>query len=121
MKNKWLNSGSLGVILGLFALSAASANAYMEDLSVRGSNYSEERHEAMEEAFANRDYSAWINLMQGRGRVAEVINEGNFARFAEAHDLVIQGKIDEAKKIRQELGLGLENGAGTRVGNRGCR
>lgn len=123
MKNKWLNFGSLALILGLFALSALSVDAYRGDPSVKGPNYSAERHEAMQEAFANRDYSAWANLMQGRGRVTEVINEGNFARFAEAHDLAMQGKIDEAKAVRQELGLGLRNGtgAGNGMGNRGCR
>ena len=30
--------------------------------------------------------------MNGKGRVAEVVNEGNFARFAEAHQLAEEGK-----------------------------
>jgi len=35
-----------------------------------------------------------------------VITEENFARFAEAHRLALEGKTDEANQIRAELGLG---------------
>ena len=50
--------------------------------------------------------------MQGRGRVTQVINEQNFKRFAEMHQLREEGKIDEANQIREEFGLGLRNGVG---------
>ena len=70
----------------------------------------------MEQAFENNDYQAWKNLMQGRGRVIQVVNEDNFAQFAEAHRLAEEGKMDEAKQIRQALGLGLGNGAGNGTG-----
>ena len=50
--------------------------------------------------------------MQGRGRVSQVVNEGNFARFAEMHKLMLEGKTNEANAIRTELGLGLRNGSG---------
>ena len=70
----------------------------------------------MEKVFENNDYNAWKNLMQGKGRVTQVINEGNFAKFAEAHKLAEQGKIAEATKIKQELGLGLRNGSGNGQG-----
>ncbi len=85
--------------------------AYQGDPSVKGPNYSTERHEAMEEAFENEDYDAWKNLMEGKGRVTEVINEDNFAKFAKAHELMEQGDITEAQEIRQELGLGQHNGS----------
>lgn len=54
--------------------------------------------------------------MQGRGRVSEVINEGNFARFAEMHQLRLEGRNEEADQIRTELGLGLRNGSGNDQG-----
>jgi hypothetical protein len=54
--------------------------------------------------------------MQGKGRVSEVVTEENFARFAEAHRLATEGKIEEARQIRQELGLGLNDGNGSRNG-----
>jgi hypothetical protein len=73
----------------------------------------------MVEAFANKDYSAWKNLMLSRGRVTQVITEANFATFAEAHQLALEGKTAEALKIRQELGLGLHNGSGRNGGGMG--
>jgi len=66
----------------------------------------------MIKAFESRDYNIWKDLMKGKGKVAQVINEDNFARFAEAHQLTQEGKADEAKEIRAELGLGLKNGSG---------
>ncbi len=105
-------------LMGLTTLSR-SAFAYRGDPSVKGPNYSEERHQAMIKALETKDYKAWRELMQGRGRVTQIINEQNFAKFAEAHKLALEGKTDEAKKIREELGLGLRNGAG--YGGRGTR
>ena len=72
----------------------------------------------MTKAFDSNDYNAWKELMGGRGRVSQVINEDNFARFAEAHRLALEGKTEEAAKIRQELGLGLQNGSGKGMGGR---
>jgi hypothetical protein len=86
--------------------------AYRGDPTVHGPNYTEERHDAMTKAFENKDYQAWKDQMQGRGRVSQVVDEQNFARFAEMHQLMLDGKTDEANKIRTELGLGLQNGSG---------
>jgi len=59
--------------------------------------------------------------MSGKGRVTQVVTQENFARFGEAHELTEEGKLDEAKAIRQELGLGLgsRNGDGSGQGNKG--
>jgi len=99
----------------LFALTP-NALAYRGDPTAMGPNYSTERHETMIEAFENNDYDAWVQNMQGKGRVAQVITEENFARFAEMHKLMLEGKIEEANAIRTELGLGLQNGTGSRQG-----
>lgn len=110
---------SLGVVslltAGVFLLPNL-VDAYRGDPSVEGPDCTAERHEAMTAAFANNDYSAWQELMTGKGRVAEVVNEGNFARFAQAHQLAEECKVEEAKQIRTELGLGLGNGAGQGTG-----
>ncbi|KKS95668.1 MAG: hypothetical protein UV71_C0004G0008 [Microgenomates group bacterium GW2011_GWC1_43_13] len=104
----------LGIALGAGALFASnsSALAYRGDPNIQSPNYTAERHEAMTRAFENKDYNAWKEQMQGRGRVSQVINEGNFARFAEMHKLMLEGKTEEAGKIRTELGLGLGDGSG---------
>lgn len=102
----------LAIGAGALIASGTPVAAYQGNPQVKGPNYEAERHEAMTKAFATKDYGAWKELMQGRGRVTQVVNEKNFAKFAEAHALALQGKTDEAAKIRAELGLGLKNGSG---------
>jgi len=108
-----------GLVLGALALSLAGLStlsgqveAYRGDPGAQGPDYSAERHQAMTQAFDSNDYNAWKEQMRDRGRVTQVVNQDNFARFAEAHQLVQEGKLDEAKQIREELGLGLRNGSG---------
>ena len=119
MKKTTLGLGALALTLGVIGISAGTALAYQGDPTVKGPNYSIERHEAMEKAFENKDYDAWKNLMQGKGRVSQVVNKDNFSKFAEAHELMEQGKTAEAQQIRQELGLGLQNGSGKGMGGAG--
>jgi len=117
-----MNKKTLGIValgLGVMAISGGTVLAYRGDTTVKGPNYSVERHDAMTKAFENKDYSAWKNLMLGRGKVTQVINESNFSKFAEAHQLTLEGKTSEAQKIRQELGLGLQNGMGIKAGGMG--
>lgn len=121
MNKKMLIFGLAAVIIGGAVIAPQAVLAYRGDLSVKGPNYTAERHAVMEKAFENRDYNAWKAQMTGRGRVTQVINAGNFARFAEAHELAEQGRIEEAQKIRTELGLGLHNGAGMGRGMGGGR
>ncbi len=111
MNKKSILIGITTLVLGGSIL-IPQAQAYKGDPNVKGPNYTAERHEAMTKAFANNDYNAWKNLMQGMGRVTQVINKDNFAKFAQAHKLALEGKTAEANKIRVELGLGLHNGSG---------
>lgn len=112
MNKMRLGLGALALVFGGLAISAGTTHAYREDSTAKGPNYTAERHAAMLKAFQDKDYTAWRNLMQNKGRVTEFITEANFARFAEAHALALEGKTAEAQKIRQELGLGLANGMG---------
>lgn len=121
-RTKNILGASALILLGAFVMySSNNASAYQGNANVKGPNYTQERHAAMEEAFDNNDYNAWKALMQGRGRVTEVINEGNFARFVEMHELMEAGKTAEANAIRTELGLGLGNGQGGGRGMGGGR
>ncbi len=103
--------------IGVFALAAVAltgsqmaANAYQGDYTKQGPNYSQERHEAMTQAFDNNDYNAWKKQMEGRGRVTEVVTADNFAQFKEAHRLGLAGDTAGADAIRAELGLRTSNG-----------
>lgn len=87
----------VALILGGLLLSSNAAEAYRGGPGVEGPDCTEERHEEMEQAFENNDYQAWENLIQGKGRVTQVINKGNFAQFAEVHRLMGEGKLDEAR------------------------
>lgn len=111
----------IGVIALVSAAGVAyAAYAYQGDPTQKGPNFSVERHEAMQKAFESNDYSAWKGLMNGRGRVTQVVNEGNFARFAEMHRLMLDGKYDEANQIREDLGLRAQNRDRNGDGNLDC-
>lgn len=110
--------------IGLFALmvvglivSTGVVSAYKGDYSVQGPNYSEDRHEAMQDAFDTLDYDAWYQLMTADGRiprVVEVVTENNFELFAQAHEAAENGDLELAAELRAELGL--NNGMGPRDG-----
>ncbi len=109
MKKKYILPVGLAALL---VLVGNSAFAYRGNPDEKGPNYTPERHALMQEAFNNNDYNSWKELMAERGnvRVVEVINEENFESFAKIRSLMIEGKIEEAKLLRQELGLGQQNG-----------
>jgi hypothetical protein len=121
MKKSILGFGALALALGAIGLTAIPAFAYRGNPTVNGPNYTVERHAAMESAFDKLDYSAWKNLMGGRGRVTQVVNETNFAKFAEAHKLAERGKLAEANAIRAELGLGQGGRDGYGLGRHGSQ
>lgn len=106
MKKTNLIIGLTVLALGVIVMLPKDTLAYRGNPEVKGPNYSVERHESMVAAFEKNDYNAWKNLMGGRGRVTQVVNKDNFAKFAEAHRLSLSGKTDEANAIRQQLGLG---------------
>lgn len=63
---------------------------------------------AMIEAMENNDYQAWYDLTKDSPRgeeILNVINEGNFDRFVEAHKLREAGDFEGSKVIMKELGL----------------
>jgi hypothetical protein len=116
MNKKILTLSALAMGVGSLFVTTSSVLAYRGDPGIQGPNYSEERHEAVTQAFENNDYNAWKENMQGRGRVTQVVNESNFAKFAEMHKLMLEGKTEEANAIRTELGLGLQDGSGQNQG-----
>lgn len=105
MKKSTIVIAAAGLALGLSALSVSQVFAFQGKQGVKGPNYSPDRHKAMLEAFESQDYEAWLDLINGRGRVTQVINADNFPKFAQAHLLASEGKLVEAQQIREKLGL----------------
>lgn len=111
IKNK---SYVMMAVLGTVVVGGVIASQVFADeakTSFFGRNYSPERHEAVSKAIENNDYKSWKELMNGK-RMAEIINEENFSKFAEMRKLRLEGKIEEANKLRQEIGVRAINGGG---------
>ena len=111
---------SLVTIGGVFAYSG-----YNADNKELNPNYSEERCEAMQNAFENLDYEAWKEIMEQnprKGKVLDVITEENFDIFVQAREARLAGDDETAKELMASLGLnqgeGPKNGHGFKNGNR---
>ena len=111
------------MVVGIVA-STGLVSAYRGDYSVEGPNYSEERHELMENAFDQPSYSDWHALMTEDGRhprVVDAVTESNFETFVQAHKAGESGDYETAAKLRAELGLtdgqGPMDGTGFGKGN----
>ncbi len=60
----------------------------------------EARRAAVQEALNNKDYNAWVSAVGEDCPMLEKINEDNFPRLVEAHELKQQ-----AREIMEELGI----------------
>ncbi len=102
--NKALMSFGIFGVIALLGMSMVFA--YQGDPNVQGPNFSEERHEAMQEAFDNLNYQDWYDLMtenERHPRIVDVITAENFDEFVEARN----DGPDALKEFRNSLGLGL--------------
>lgn len=96
--------------------------AYQGNFSNPGPNYSEDRHEAIEQAINNKDYDMWLELMTNEGRtprVTQVVTKENFGTFIQIHNAQIANDLETAQKLRTELGLGAKNTTGKNMGQNG--
>ena len=108
--NKAIKIGGTFAVVMATAFTLSSAMAYQGNPAQEGPDCSPERHAAMTEAMENNDYEMWSELIVGRGRVAKVISEENFAQFVKARRLGEAEDIAGADAIRRELGLRTSGG-----------
>lgn len=101
---KVITTGILAFVLGL--VFASKTLAYQGDPNIRGPNCTNGHYEQIQAAIEKKDYYTWKKLMGDRGITRRINNQQEFNKFAEMKKLILQGKIDEANKIRDELGLG---------------
>ncbi|MEA3413917.1 MAG: hypothetical protein U9Q99_00110 [Nanoarchaeota archaeon] len=119
MKNKKIMGLMALGIVAIFGISLVVA--YQGDYSTTGPNYSEDRHEAMEQVFDNLDYNAWVLLITEDGKqpgVLNKINADNFELFVEAHEAGISGDFVKASELRAKLGLGQGKMSGNGTGQK---
>ena len=75
--------------------------------------------EKIKKAIEDGDYNAWKQALNERPKMEDRVTEENFSKFSEMYKLIEEGKIDEANKIKEELGLdGFGRGVGM-MGNSG--
>ena len=111
MKNQII-FGIAALALGLVAVSSISpVLAYRGDATVKGPNYTEERHETNVNAFEKGDYKAWVANMTGRG-ATRFVNESNFKEFAAAQLASQKGDSTLLNAFRVKYGMGQKNGNG---------
>jgi hypothetical protein len=112
---KLIGFSAVALILGagLAVAGSAAASSATGSYGPHG-DCDEERHEAMEQAFEDGDYNTWAELMDGRGRVTDVVTVDNFDTFVELHEAQEDGDQETARALREELGLGMraQDGSG---------
>lgn len=87
-----------------FAFQGSSNTSDLNHSNFRqGLKFDAERHQSMQEAMQNKDYSTCLQLL-GNRPIAEKIDQENFEKFVEAWQLRADGNVDESKKIMEELG-----------------
>jgi len=67
-------------------------------------DFQPENRQAMKEVLENNDYEAFQELTANKP-FAKEITEKDFENMQKVHSLMKEGKIEEAKALRQELGL----------------
>lgn len=111
--------GITALVLGVIAIkSFTPVLAYKGDATVKGPNYTEERHATNVTAFQNGDYNAWAKNMTGRG-VTRFVNESNFKEFATAQLASQKGDstLLNAFRAKYGMGQGMRQGNGTGMHN----
>ena len=106
--------GMAALALGLVAVkSLTPVLAYRGDTTVKGPNYTQERHNTNVAAFKNGDYKAWAANMAGRG-ATRFVNESNFSEFAKAQVASQNGdnSLINAFRTKYGMGQGSKNGNG---------
>ncbi len=110
--------GVAALALSLVAVkSLTPVLAYQGDPTVKGPNYTEERHQTNVTAFEKADYKAWAANMQGRG-ATRFVNESNFGEFAKAQLAAQKGDRTQLDAFRAKYGMGQRNGQGRGMGMR---
>ena len=138
MNKKIIFGGLLGLAIMAGTITTAYAHesgnaAGKQNLSDKNYEARQERREAMQanrgvigEFVENNDYTGWEKLMQEKVQIlqerarnfSEKINQGNFDQRVQIHELMREGKHEEAYELKEELGIGAGHGMRGGMGSR---
>ena len=115
-KNKILVSvASLALLAGAGATSVVWARQLPTDEQIQNQQAQarQEQGQKMKEIFDNKDFQSWQTLTlqhatdmeQKAAKIRESATQENFDKMVQAHQLMSEGKVDEARKIMQDLGM----------------
>jgi len=106
-KNVLMMSSALVLGLGSVAVGSALVTQAGERFGMGGLG----SHEAVESAMEAGDYNAWKEALGDRP-MADQVTQEDFTKMQEAHELREEGKYEEARQIREELGFAGGRGMG---------
>ena len=126
MKKKILLAG---IALGGVALSG-TALAYQGDNAMRGGEMNTEHREVKQQIMENKDYDGWKIMVEEKHQasveqhtqVMDAINsQEDFDKMTQIHELMRDGKGEEAQALREELGLPEMKMMGNKKMRKHCR
>ncbi len=71
-----------------------------------------ERHTAVTQMFADKDYSSFQSLFADKGVARKITSEDQFLKFADLHAAKLAGDQEKMDALKADLGLGQRNGSG---------
>ncbi len=131
-KKQYLLAAFLGLLVTTLAVSSTTLAFGGKSNSTGNGTVDNDNRAQVQQAITNNDYTTWSSAMTTR--VSEMrqqatdleakINQDTFNKLTQAHQLMQDGKYDEAKAIFDELGMfgpGMGNGhmEGRGMGMRG--
>lgn len=94
--------------------------AEMQEKRAEMKEQMEEKRAEMDEVMSSGDYNTWKAYIEAkqaeRFNILDVINEGNFDKLVEMHELKQAGDHEGAKAIAEELGIPKGKGMGHKMG-----
>ena len=100
---------TIGIIVLTAAVVIAGASFAAKTIlaNVEG-EASDQPHEQMKQAVEDKDFGAWKNLISERAnKMLGSATEENFATMIEVHQLMKDGKYEEAKQLMKDADLGV--------------
>ena len=97
------------------ALTAGSLTVYAHQLNKKGKVNNPDQvgfqidRQAIKQAILNNNYDAWKKTMSANSNLTDKITEENFNKLVKFHQLIKEGKKDEAEALLKETGLGAKN------------